>query len=73
MTRDEGERLAKLETELVHVRKTQDAMSKKVDTMHEAFMQARGAKWVIVTIWIGVGAFVANIKWLLVQMGVKFD
>ena len=73
MTRDEGERLAKLETELVHVRKTQDSMSKKVDTMFEAFQQARGARWVIVTIWIGVGAFVANIKWLLVQMGVKFD
>lgn len=73
MTKDEGERIAKLETDVAHMRRTQDAMSKKVDTLNEAFMQARGAKWVIITLWIGVGAAVANVKWLLMQLGVKFD
>lgn len=73
MTKDEGERIARLEADVCHMRKTQDEMKTQVNAMYEAFMQARGAKWAIITLWISVGAVIANIKWLLIQLGVKFD
>lgn len=73
MTRDEGERIARLEAEVSHMRQTQEEMNRKVNAMYEAFMQARGAKWVIISLWISIGAILANIKWLLIQLGVKFE
>ena len=66
MTAGESERLARLETQV-------EDMKSKVDEMHEAFLAARGAKWVIITLWIGLGAAIANIKFLLAALGVKFS
>jgi hypothetical protein len=41
--------------------------------MYEAFLQARGAKWVVVSLWIGLGAAVANMKIILEAVGVRFN
>lgn len=65
MTGPENERLARVETQV-------DDMKKKVDAMYDAFVQAKGARWVIISLWIGIGAALANIKVLLTALGVKF-
>lgn len=65
MTGPENERLARVETQV-------DDMKKKVDAMYDAFVQAKGARWVIISLWIGIGAALANIKVLLSALGVKF-
>jgi len=65
MTGPENERLARVETQV-------DDMKKKVDAMYDAFVQAKGARWVIISLWIGIGAAIANIKVLLTALGVKF-
>lgn len=73
MTAAENERLARLETEIAHIRKEQADVKKKLDAMYEAFLQARGAKWVVVSLWIGLGAAVANMKLILEAVGVRFN
>ena len=73
MTAHENERLARLEIEVSHIRQDQAEAKAKLDAMYDAFLQARGAKWVIISLWIGLGAAIANIKWLLTAVGVKFD
>lgn len=73
MTGSENERLARLETQVQTLTDTQKETAKKVNEMHEAFLAARGAKWVIITLWIGIGAFLANVKAMLVWMGVRFE
>jgi hypothetical protein len=66
MTTQEAERLARVETQV-------EDMKTKVDEMHAAFLAARGAKWVIVALWIGLGAAIVNIKFFLGALGVKFS
>lgn len=66
MTTQEAERLARVETQV-------EDMKAKVDEMHAAFLAARGAKWVIVALWIGLGAAIVNIKFFLAALGVKFS
>lgn len=66
MTTQEAERLARVETQV-------EDMKVKVDEMHAAFLAARGAKWVIVALWIGLGAAIVNIKFFLGALGVKFS
>jgi hypothetical protein len=66
VTGAENERLARLETQV-------EDMKTKVDEMHSAFLQAKGAKWVIITLWIGIGAALANVKVILSAIGVKFS
>lgn len=65
MTGPEMERLARVETKV-------ESMEKKVDEIHAAFLAAKGARWVIISLWIGIGAAIANIKVLLAALGVKF-
>ncbi|MFE0013769.1 hypothetical protein ACFWXH_02905 [Mesorhizobium sp. NPDC059054] len=65
MTAAENERLARLETQM-------GDMKAKVDEMHASFLAAR-CKWVIIILWIGLGAMVANVKWILAALGVKFN
>jgi hypothetical protein len=69
---DNSDRLVRVEEMVKGLAIGQEKTEKKVDEMYSAFMQARGAKWAIVTLWIMVGAAVANIKSLLSAMGVKF-
>lgn len=66
MTAAENERLARLETQV-------EDMKAKVDEMHAAFLAARGAKWVVISLWIGIGAALANVKAFLIALGVKFS
>lgn len=71
--RTNNERLARLEENVESIKESQAETKRKVDAMYEAFIAARGAKWVIVALWIGLGAAVANFKWLLQALGVKFN
>lgn len=48
MTLSQGERIARLETQLENVEDKLDKASKKLDQIHEVFLQAKGAKWIIV-------------------------
>jgi len=63
MTTQEAERLARVETQV-------EDMKTKVDEMHAAFLAARGAKWVIIALWIGLGAAIVNFKFFLAALGV---
>ena len=47
MTSD-AERIAVLETQMRHIDEKLDENSKKLDEIHYAFMQAKGAKWIVV-------------------------
>ncbi len=47
MTESEKERIARLETQIIHLADTIDKMSVKVDDLHAMLQQARGAKWAI--------------------------
>ena len=73
MTTAENERLARLETRVDGLKAQMDDMKSKLDEMHAAFLAARGAKWVIVALWIGLGAAIVNIKFFLAALGVKFS
>lgn len=66
MTGPENERLARVETQV-------EDMKKKVDEMHAAFLGAKGARWVFISLYITVGVILANLKWLLSSMGVRFE
>ncbi len=72
MAQDSNERLVRLEKDLEALKATTTKIETKVDAMYDAFVMARGAKWVIITLWIGIGAMLANIKDLLAALGVKF-
>lgn len=73
MSQDNNERLVRVEKDLESLKRSSEKIETKVDAMYEAFVAARGAKWVVVTLWIGIGAMAANLKWLLQSIGVKFD
>lgn len=73
MSQDNNERLVRVEKDLESLKASSQKIETKVDAMYDAFVAARGAKWVVVTIWIGIGAMAANLKWLLQSIGVKFD
>lgn len=72
MAQDCNERLVRLEKDLEALKSSTTKIETKVDAMYDAFVQAKGAKWVIITLWIGIGAMLANIKVLLAALGVKF-
>jgi len=72
MAQDSNERLVRLEKDLEALKSTTTKIETKVDAMYDAFVQAKGARWVIITLWIGIGAMLANIKVLLAALGVKF-
>ena len=73
MSQDNNERLVRVEKDLEALKASSQKIETKVDAMYEAFVAARGAKWVVVTLWIGIGAMAANLKWLLQSIGVRFD
>lgn len=68
---DNNERLIRLEMTVEHQSEKLDGMSAKVDEMHGVFLKARGAQWLFLTFWIGVGALVVNLKTFLALLGVK--
>lgn len=72
MSQDNNERLVRVEKDLEALKSSTTKIETKVDAMYDAFVQAKGARWVIITLWIGIGAMLANIKVLLAALGVKF-
>lgn len=48
MSLTQAERITRLETQLENVEEKLDASLKKLDQIHEVFLQAKGAKWIIV-------------------------
>ncbi|MEY3773867.1 MAG: hypothetical protein RLZZ129_647 [Verrucomicrobiota bacterium] len=53
---DTRDRVIALEIEVTHLQKTVDDMSAKVTAMHDMLQQARGAKWLFIVVWLGVGS-----------------
>lgn len=47
--RDSLERIVTLEVEMRHLREELEDTHKKVDEMHAVLMQARGARWLVLT------------------------
>lgn len=45
---DTRDRVIRMEAEVDNLEKKVDEMSKKIDDMHNVFMQARGARYVII-------------------------
>lgn len=73
VSQDNNERLVRLEKDLEALRSSTSKIETKVDAMYDAFVQAKGARWVIITLWIFIGAALANVKWFLTLLGVKFN
>lgn len=73
MSIDNNERLVRLEKDMESLTKTTQKIETRVDAMYDAFVQAKGAKWVIISLWMGVGAALVNVKALLTFIGVKFS
>ena len=48
MTLTLAERITRLETQHENVEEKLDNMIKKLDQVHEVFLQAKGAKWILV-------------------------
>lgn len=58
-------KVARLEAQVEHLTNTVETMSAKLDTVHEVLLQAKGARWFIITAATIGGAFSAfATKWL---------
>lgn len=68
---DNNERLVRLEMKVEHQSEKLDGMSAKVDEMHSVFLKARGAQWLFLSFWIGIGFIVINFKTMLAIVGIK--
>ncbi len=65
MTDDSRDRLIRLETEVEHLTATVNNMASKLDELHTVFLQAKGARWLLIVM-AGMGGAVAGFaaKWL---------
>lgn len=70
---DNNERLVRLEMKVEHQSEKLENMADKVDEMHSVFLKARGAQWLFLVFWVGVGALIVNLKTLLSLFGFKFS
>jgi hypothetical protein len=64
-TTDTRDRVIRLEEQMRAMREEQDEMSAKVTEMHQLLLQARGAKWVVITLWVVLGAVIVKATELL--------
>jgi aspartate aminotransferase-like enzyme len=60
VTTVENERLAKLEQRVEHMEGQVHGMAVQVSEMHSVLMQAKGARWLIVTS-VGIGGILTSI------------
>lgn len=65
MNDDTRERLIKLEVEVENVEGRLDEIKSKVDDMHDVLMQAKGARWFL----ISVAAFIGFVTSELTKVG----
>lgn len=61
---DTRDRVIRMEAEVDNLEKKVDQMSKKIDDMHDIFMQARGARYII----IGAAAIGGAVTGFLVKL-----
>lgn len=66
---DTRDRVIRLETQVQHMSKTMDQMSTQVTELHSMLQQARGAKWVLILVWVGVGGAMTYLLQLLKLFG----
>lgn len=64
MDSDTRDRVIRMEAEVDNLEKKVDQMSQKIDDMHNVFMQARGARYVI----IGAAAIGGAVTGFLVKL-----
>lgn len=69
MTRPDGERIAVLETQLEALIESQKVMQKDLSEMKEILVQAKGAKWVIVTAAALSGFIINYLPWVAQHIG----
>lgn len=55
MESDTRDRVIALEVQVKHMAETMDKMSTQVADLHAMLQQARGAKWIMIVVWIGLG------------------
>ncbi|MDF2114777.1 hypothetical protein PY365_04275 [Roseiarcaceae bacterium H3SJ34-1] len=59
MHEDTRERVVALERDVKHLSAQMDDMNQKVSEMHALLMQAKGARWAMLTL-VGIGGFLAG-------------
>jgi hypothetical protein len=59
MQEDTRDRVVALERDVKHLSQQVDDMAAKVSQMHQLLMQAKGARWAVLTL-VAVGGFVAG-------------
>jgi hypothetical protein len=65
MNRPSNERLAVVEQKVSHMEEQLDRISAKVNEMHAILLQAKGVRWVIISV-AGVVGFITGIShWLI--------
>lgn len=52
---DTRDRVIRLEAQVEHMAETVDKMSTQVTELHAMLQQARGAKWLFIVVWVGIG------------------
>jgi hypothetical protein len=65
MNDDPAVKIARLEVQVEHLTTTVDSMATKLDELHAVFLQAKGARWLLVAM-AGMGGAIAGFatKWL---------
>ena len=65
MSEDTAVKVAKLEAQVEHLTKTVDSMATKLDDLHAVFLQAKGARWLLIGM-AGIGGAITGFatKWL---------
>lgn len=65
MSEETAVKVAKLEAQVEHLTNTVDKMATKLDDLHAVFLQAKGARWLLLAM-AGIGGAFAGFaaKWL---------
>jgi hypothetical protein len=65
MSDDTRDRVIRLEAQVEHLSNTVQAMTEKLDELHAVFLQAKGARWLLIAL-AGLGGAAAGFaaKWL---------
>jgi hypothetical protein len=65
MSEDTAVKVAKLEAQVEHLTHTVDKMAVKLDDLHSVFLQAKGARWLLIAM-AGLGGAITGFatKWL---------
>lgn len=70
MTKPDGERIAILETHIDTILKQQETMQKDITVMRDILLQAKGARWLVVSAAAVSGFIVTYLPWLAQHLGI---